>query len=47
MPVMEVDQNLTEISNPEDLSRDSVENITSSLANEQREKEKQKLNMIL
>ena len=31
---------LTEKSNPEDLSLDAVENITSSLAKKQREKEK-------
>ena len=37
---MEVDQTCTDMPNPEYLSLDSVENLTSSLANEQREKEK-------
>ena len=45
--VMDVGQNLTEISNSEDLSLNSVENIASSLANEQREREKRKLNIIV
>ena len=44
---MEVDQTLTEVSNPEDLLLDPVENITSSLANEQKEREKRKLNVIV
>ena len=44
---MEVDQTFTEISNPEDLSLDSVENLMSSLANEQRKREKRKLNVIV
>ena len=44
---MEVDQTCTDMPNPEDLSLDSVENLTSSLANEQSEREKRKLNVIV
>ena len=44
---MEVNQTCTDISNPEDLSLDSVESLTSSLANEQRERENRKLNVIV
>ena len=44
---MVVDQTYTDMPNPEDLSLDSVENLTSSLANEQREREKRKLNVIV
>ena len=36
-----------EVSNSEDFLLDSVENITSSLANEQKEREKRKLNVIV
>ena len=38
--VMETNQTFTEVSNSEDLLLDPVENITSSLANEQKEREK-------
>ena len=44
---METDQTFTEVSNSEDLLLDPVENITSSLANEQKEREKWKLNVIV
>ena len=44
---LEVDQVFAEISNPEDLSFDSAEKTTSSLANKQREREKQKLAKML
>ena len=44
---METDQTFTEVSNSEDLLLDPVENITSSLANEQKEREKRKLNVMV
>ena len=44
---MEVDQSFAETNNPEDLSLDSVGNITSSVVNEQRERKKRKLNVIV